>query len=84
MTFQDIRFALEANGVEKEDIEILMEYCKKNGTDYVKLDAMLTEMDYEKVFTDEFFGWLDTDDDEDFDEEYFPIEKNHYKHAWEE
>ena len=38
MTFEEIRFALEVSGVEKEDSEKLMEYCRKVGTDYEKLD----------------------------------------------
>lgn len=82
MTFQDIRFALETNGVEKEDIEILIEYCKKNGTDYEKLDEMLVQKGYDKVFTDEFFGWADTDDDGDDD--YYSIEKINHKPEWDE
>ena len=83
MTFNEIRFALRVNGVGNEDIEMLIEYAKKQGTDYEKLDDMLVQMGYEKVFTDEFFGWLDIDDD-DFDDEYFTTEKIQHKHIWEE
>lgn len=81
MTFDEIRFALGVNGVENEDVETLITYCKKQGTHYDKLDDMLVQMGYEKVFTDEFFGWLDTDDD-DYDDEYFSIEKIRHKHEW--
>jgi hypothetical protein len=83
MTFDEIRFALGVNGVENEDIEMLIEYSKKQGTNYEKLDDMLVQMGYEKVFTDEFFGWLDMDD-EDFDDEYFTTEKIQHKPIWEE
>ncbi len=83
MTFEEIRFALEVNGVEKEDSEILLNYCKKSGKDFQKLDEMLVTMGYMKVFTDDFFGWDDSDE-EDFDEDYFSIEKIQHKHAWEE
>jgi hypothetical protein len=87
MTFEEIRFALEVNGVEKEDIEALLTYCRKVGTDYEKLDEMLVEMGYEKVFTDEFFGWFDGDEDVNNDiddDEYFSTEKIHHKHEWKE
>ena len=83
MTFEEIRFALGVNGVENEDFETLMAYCKKQGTHYEKLDEILVQMGYEKVFTDEFFGWVDTDD-EDFDDEYFSTEKIRHKHEWQE
>ena len=42
-------------------------------------------MGYDKVFTDEFFGWADADDeyyDEDYDHEY--LERTPHKHQWEE
>jgi hypothetical protein len=87
MTFQEIEFALKVNGVAKEDMQTLMNYCKTKGTDYPKLDEMLVEMGYDKVFTDEFFGWGEGEDgdfDEDLDEDYFSIERNHHKHKWEE
>jgi hypothetical protein len=89
MTFQEIEFALKVNGVDKEDMQTLMGYCKTKGTDYSKLDEMLVEMGYDRVFTDEFFGWADGDDeyydeDEDFDQEYFSTERNPHKHKWEE
>ncbi|MGB5505973.1 MAG: hypothetical protein WBM70_04705 [Sulfurovum sp.] len=83
MTFDEIRFALEVNGVEKEDSEMLLAYCRKSGKNYEKLDEMLIDMGYVKVFTDEFFGW-DNPEEEDFDDEYFSIEKNQHKHVWEE
>lgn len=83
MTFDEIRFALVVNGVENEDVETLIAYCKKQGKHYKKLDDMLVKMGYVKVFTDEFFGWDDTDD-EDFDDEYFSTEKIRHKHDWQE
>lgn len=83
MTFNEIRFALRVNGVGNEDIEMLIEYAKKQGTDYEKLDDMLVQMGYEKVFTDDFFGWHD-EDDEEYDDEYFSSEKIRHKHVWEE
>ena len=83
MTFDEIRFALQVNGVDKEDSETLLSYCRKSGKNLEKLDDMLVDMGYVKIFTDEFFGWDDTDEG-DFDEEYFSTEKIQYKHVWEE
>ena len=83
MTFEEIGFALEVNGVDKEDRDTLLAYCRKSGTDYEKLDEILVNLGYEKIFTDELFGWMDTDE-EGFDDEYFSIEKIHHKHAWQE
>lgn len=82
MTFEEIRFALEVSGVEKEDSDRLMEYCRKVGTDYEKLDEMLMEMGYDKVFTDEFFGWSAMDEDDEDD--YFSSEKKRHKQEWDE
>ena len=88
MTFQEIEFALTVNGVNQEDLQMLMGYCKMNGTDYQKLDEMLVEMGYDKVFTDDFFGWVDIDDeydnDESYEQEYFSIQRNPHRHEWEE
>ncbi len=86
MTFQEIEFALKVNGVGTEDMQTLISYCKTKGTDYPKLDEMLVEMGYDKVFTDEFFGWADVEDaeDKDYDDEYFSTEKIHHKHKWED
>lgn len=83
MTFEEIRFALEVNGVEKEDSETLLAYCRKSGKNFEKLDEMLVDMGYVKVFTDEIFGW-DDPEEVDFDDEYFSTEKIQHKHAWEE
>lgn len=81
MTFQDIRFALESNGVEKEDREELLLFCKKNGKNFEKLDEILVEKGYEKIFTDEFFGWADMDERDDGSDF---VEKMHHKHTWNE
>ena len=86
MTFQEIEFALKVNGVGKEDMQTLMNYCRTKGTDYPILDEMLVKMGYDKVFTDEFFGWADADDeyydDDIYDHEY--LERTPHKHKWEE
>ncbi len=83
MTFQEIEFALKVNGVEQEDVQTLITYCKTKGTDYQKLDEMLMEMGYDKVFTDEFFGWVESEN-EDGDEEYFYSEKIYHRYGRED
>ena len=83
MTFDEIRFALSVNGVEDEDIETLLSYSKSKGNDYKVLDDMLVDMGYEKVFTDEFFGWID-DNIDDYDDEYFTSERNPYRREWDD
>jgi hypothetical protein len=74
MTFEEIEFALKVNGVEQSDADVIMSYCRSNGTDYQKLDEMLVEMGYDKVFAEEFFGLDDLDieeDDDFFDDEMY-------------
>jgi hypothetical protein len=91
MTFEDIKFALGVNGVEENDIETLIQYSKNNGANYSKFDEMLLEMGYEKVFTDEVFGWVDSYDDDfnndfddNYDEDYFSNEKIRHRREWDE
>jgi len=83
MTFQDIRFALKATGVDDDFSELLIQFCRENGTNYHQLDEMLEYEGYQKVFTDEFFGWADIDDEYENDE-FFYVEKNHHKPQWNE
>ena len=85
MTFDEIRFALSVNGVDDTDVETLLNYSKKKGTDYKVLDQMLVDMGYQKVFTDEFFGWADDyDENYDDDDDYFSSEKIRHKHEWDD
>jgi len=81
MTFQDMRLALKATGVEDDFSELLIQYCRENGRDYEKLDELLVQEGYVKVFTDDFFGW-DENEDEEYEYEY--KEKIHHKPLWDE
>lgn len=83
MTFDEIRFALSVNGVDEADVETLLNYSRTKGTDYKVLDQMLVDMGYEKVFTDEFFGWVD-DFSDDYDDEYFSSEKIPHRREWDD
>ena len=76
MTFDQIRFALGVNGVKNGDVETLIAYHKKQGKNCENLDDMLVQMGYEKVFTDEFFGWIDAYNGDS------STEKIRHKHEW--
>lgn len=81
MTLKDMEFTLKTNGVETEDIDTIITHYKKSRPTLAELDEMLEELGYSRVFTDEFFGWLDDEDDE-YDDSFFYNEKNHYKPQW--
>jgi len=82
MTFQDIRVTLKAIGVDDDFSEILIQYCRENGINYTQIDEMLEYEGYQKIFTDDFFGWVLNDDDEEQEYEYY--EKIHHKPQWNE
>ena len=86
MTFDEIRFALTVNGVNKDDLETLLNYSKKKGSDYKVLDKMLVDMGYGNIFSDEFFGWADGYDEDYYNDgdDYFSSEKIRHKHEWDE
>jgi hypothetical protein len=81
MTLKDMEFALKSNGVEAEDLETIISHYKKSHASLSQLDEMLIEMGYEKIFTDELFGWFDDDDDE-YESSFSYNETKHYKPQW--
>ena len=81
MTLKEMELTLKSNGVETEDIETLVAYYKKEHPSLVFLDQMLTDMGYEKIFTDEIFGWDDEDED-GYDDAFSYSQKNHHKPQW--
>ncbi|MDY0121873.1 MAG: hypothetical protein RBR54_08000 [Sulfurimonas sp.] len=74
MTLQDLQFALELGCVMGKDIDAILEYSQENGIDTEKIDAMLEELGYDKVFENDF-------DDYD-DDEYGYIEKFPHKNRF--
>ncbi|PLY14058.1 hypothetical protein CVO_01765 [Sulfurimonas sp. CVO] len=71
MTFKDLEFALELNGVMKEDIDYILDFSKKNGIDIELLDDELNKMGYERVLENEFDdSWDDDEDDYDHIEKF--------------
>jgi len=63
MTLKEMELTLKSNGVDPEDIQTLVTYYKKEHPSLAFLDQMLIDMGYEKIFTDEIFGWDDEEDD---------------------
>lgn len=73
MTLQDLQFALELGCVMGKDIDAILEYSQENGIDTEKIDAMLEELGYDKVFENDF---------DDYDDEYGYIEKFPHKNRF--
>ena len=79
MTLQELQFRLELGCVMDRDINSIVEYCKTNGIDAQKVDAMLEDLGYEKIFDNDF----EYDDfDDEYDDEYEYIEKFPNKHRF--
>lgn len=81
MTLKDMEITLKSNGVETEDMETIISHYKKSHASLSELDVMLIEMGYEKIFTDELFGWFDDDDDE-YESAFAFDERKHHKPQW--
>lgn len=79
MTFKDLEFVLELNGIMKIDIEQILDFSKKNGIDKEQVDDELNKLGYEKIFENGLDDALD-DDDDDYDH----IEKFRQRHKFSE
>lgn len=79
MTFKDLEFVLELNGVMKRDIEQILDFSKKNGIDKEQIDDELGKLGYEKIFENGLDDALDDDDDD-----YGHIEKFPHRHKFSE
>ncbi len=66
MTFKDLEFVLELNGVMKRDIEQVLDFSKKNGIDKEQIDDELSKLGYERIFENGLDDALD-DDEDDYD-----------------
>lgn len=81
MTLKDMEFTLKSNGVDDEDVKTVISHYKKSHATFSELDEMLIGMGYEKIFTDELFGWLDDEEDE-YESSFSYSEKRHQKPQW--
>lgn len=70
MTFKDLEFILELNGVMREDVDYILDFGKKNGIDVEQIDDELNKMGYERIVENELENSWDDEDDE-----YEPVEK---------
>jgi len=73
MTLQDLQFALELGCVMGKDIDAILEYSQENGIDTEKIDSMLENLGYEKIFDNDY---------DDFEDDYEYIEKFPNKHRF--
>lgn len=80
MTFKDLEFVLELNGIMKRDIEQILDFSKKNGIDKEQIDDELNKLGYEKIFENGLDDALDDDDDDEYDH----IEKFPHRHKFSE
>lgn len=70
MTFKDLEFILELNGVIRKDIDYILDFSRKNGIDKEEIDDELSKMGYERILENELEdGW---DEDEYEHVEKFP------------
>lgn len=66
MTFKDLEFVLELNGVMRKDVEYILDFSKKNGLDKEQIDDELEKMGYERLLENEFGDEYDDDEDDDY------------------
>jgi len=70
MTFKDLEFILELNGVMRKDIDSILDFSRKNGINKEDIDDELNRMGYERIVENELDdGW---DEDEYEHVEKFP------------
>ena len=72
---------LRLSGVDAVDIDVVVNHYKTQSKELAKIDELLEEMGYYKIFTDELFGW-DEEEDEYGYSEY--TQKIPHKHQWDE
>lgn len=63
MTFKDLEFMLELNGVMRKDIDYILDFSRKNGIDIELLDDELNKLGYERIIENELENSWDDDDD---------------------
>ncbi|HUH43402.1 MAG: hypothetical protein WC274_04165 [Sulfurimonas sp.] len=62
MTFKDLEFILELNGVMRKDIDYILDFSRKNGIDNEGIDDELNKMGYERIVENELEYGLDEDE----------------------
>jgi hypothetical protein len=77
MTFKDLEFVLELNGVMRKDIDYILDFSRQNGIDRELIDDELNNLGYERIIENEF-------DDSWDDEDYGHVEKFPHRHKFSE
>lgn len=62
MTFKDLEFILELNGVMRKDIDSILDFSRKNGINKEEIDDELNNMGYERILENELEDGLDEDE----------------------
>lgn len=75
MTFKDLEFVLELNGVMRKDVDYILNFSKKNGLNKEQIDNELEKLGYERILENEI------EDDYD-DDEYGHIQKFPNRHKF--
>lgn len=63
MTFKDLEFMLELNGVMRKDVDYILDFSRKNGIDVELIDDELNKLGYERIIESELESSWDDDDD---------------------
>lgn len=79
MTFKDLEFMLELNGVMRKDVDYILDFSRKNGIDVEQIDDELNKMGYERIIENELESSWDDEDDE-----YEHIEKFSHRNKYSE
>lgn len=77
MTFKDLEFVLELNGVMRRDIDYILDFSRENGIDRELIDDELNKLGYERIIENEF-------DDSWDDDDYGHVEKFPHRHKFSE
>lgn len=77
MTFKDLEFVLELNGVMRRDVDYILDFSRQNGIDRELIDDELNKLGYERIIENEF-------DDSWDDDDYGHVEKFPHRHKFSE
>ncbi len=69
MNISDVVFEMELNGVDAGDIDSIVELCRDKGFNSELMDEELIKRGYPKIFS------INYEEYDDFDDDYFTVEK---------
>jgi len=80
MKISDLEFEMELAGVDKADIADILQLYSDKDINTNMIDDELSKRGYAKIFDVDYDSY---DADEDWDDEYFSIEKFPHKNSYE-